>query len=88
MTLFILLINCNLFITFNFYGKRMLTTITFYRDDTIASASEDGTVLFWDVRTKEYSSKIIPSNNPAIKRPDLGNWVGSVTITKDWMVKL
>jgi len=43
--------------------------------------------MFWDIRAKEYTSKIIPSNNSSIKRPDLGNWVGSVTITKDWMVK-
>jgi len=57
------------------------------RDDTIVSASEDGSVLFWDVRCKEYLSKIIPSNNTEIKRPNLGNWVGSVTITNDWMVK-
>ncbi|KAL4107331.1 hypothetical protein QTP88_017693 [Uroleucon formosanum] len=55
-------------------------------DDTIVSASEDGSILFWDVRFKDYSSKIIPSSNPEIKRPNLGNWVGSVTITKDWML--
>ena len=58
-----------------------------FREDTVVSASEDGSVLFWDVRSKEYTSKIIPSSNPEIKRPNLGNWVGSVTITKDWMVK-
>jgi len=77
-------------IHYNFY---ILYTIYTYenlypnRDDTIASASEDGSVLFWDVRTKEHSSKIVPSNNPAIKRLNLGNWIGSVTITKDWMVE-
>lgn len=67
----------------NINNNNMIT----YRDDTIASASEDGSILFWDIRTKEFTSKIIPSSIPAIKRPDLGNWVGSVTITKDWMVK-
>jgi len=43
--------------------------------------------MFWDIRAKEYTSKIIPSDNLFIKRSDLGNWVGSVTITKDWMVR-
>ncbi|VVC36262.1 Hypothetical protein CINCED_3A014929 [Cinara cedri] len=55
-------------------------------DETLASASEDGSVIFWDIRSKKYTLKLIPSNNSAIKRPDLGNWIGSVTITKDWML--
>lgn len=63
------------------------TNIQLFRDNTITSASEDGSVLFWDLRTKDYTSKIIPSSNSAIKRPDFGSWIGSVTITKDWMVK-
>lgn len=73
---------------YHLFEIKMINNNTiFYRDDTIASASEDGSILFWDVRTKEYTSKIIPSSIPAIKRVDLGNWVGSVTITNDWMVK-
>lgn len=58
-----------------------------FRDkNSLASASEDGTVHIWDCRTSKFVATIEPQNEPSLKRPHLGKWVGCVNIEKDWLV--
>lgn len=52
----------------------------------LASASEDGTVKFWDLRNQEYTSTLTPSLNNQVRRPKLGKWIGAVDFTEDWLL--
>ncbi len=52
----------------------------------IVTASEDGSVKIWDKREKEAVHTIEPYLEDDIKRPEMGKWQGSATITNDWMV--
>ncbi|KAF7988746.1 hypothetical protein HCN44_007056 [Aphidius gifuensis] len=54
--------------------------------DQLASASEDGTVKFWDLRNLEHTSTLTPSLNGQISRPKLGKWIGAVDFTEDWLL--
>lgn len=56
-------------------------------NNQIVSASEDGTVRFWDVRQpKKSTSKIEPHKKEQLTRPEFGKWVGTVSMSDDWLV--
>lgn len=55
-------------------------------NNQIVSASEDGTVRFWDVRQKRSTSKLEPHKKDQLTRPEFGKWVGTVSISEDWLV--
>lgn len=50
------------------------------------SASEDGTVRFWDARERRSTGSIEPYRNDKLQRPELGKWQGTVTATDDWLI--
>lgn len=52
----------------------------------MASASEDGLVKLWDSRQKFSSNQISPHLNDKVGRPELGKWVGAVSISDDWLL--
>lgn len=52
----------------------------------IFSASEDGTVKFWDYRQKRVAGQIEPYTNADLVRPNFGKWQGTVSVTDDWLV--
>ncbi len=58
-----------------------------HETEAIASASEDGTVRLWDAKKKKANvATITPSERPSLARPNLGKWVGAVSVTQDWIV--
>lgn len=52
----------------------------------IYSASEDGTVRFWDSRKKRSTGKLEPFKNNKLARPQFGIWQGSVAVNNDWLL--
>ncbi|CAH0406302.1 unnamed protein product [Chilo suppressalis] len=56
------------------------------KNDQIISSGEDGAVLLWDLRTAKSHNKIEPYKNNKVSRPDLGKWVGSASLSDDWIV--
>lgn len=50
------------------------------------SGAEDGFVYFWDVREKKPVNKIEPHKNDKLGRPELGKWIGAVTMNDDWLI--
>lgn len=58
------------------------------RSNQIISASEDGSVLLWDMRTRKAHNKLEPYNNSKVSRPDIGKWVGAATLGDDWIVSI
>lgn len=76
-------------------GGRLLSTFKGHTDfihsvhgknQQLISASEDGTVMLWDTRTRRHENKIEPHTNSKVSRPDIGKWVGSASISDDWVV--
>jgi len=60
------------------------------RDKQIISASEDGLVKFWDVRTEEAVEQIEPNKLEMAQRLSLGTWVNCLDISpsEDWIVSI
>lgn len=52
----------------------------------IFTASEDGSVKFWDLREKRSTAQLEPYKNEKLHRPELGKWQGTVSVTDDWLV--
>ena len=52
----------------------------------LASASEDGTVCIWDTRKQKPIHTISPHLESSLSRPNLGKWIGAVTMNEDWLV--
>ncbi|ETN62965.1 WD40-repeat protein [Anopheles darlingi] len=52
----------------------------------LATASEDGLVMLWDSRQKQFTAKIEPHTKPLLQRPEFGRWQGTVSLTEDWFV--
>lgn len=51
------------------------------------SASDDGTIKFWDQREKRHIGELIPHEHEKLTRPALGRWQGSVSVTDDdWLI--
>ena len=55
-------------------------------ENRIFSASEDGTVKFWDVREKKCSGQLEPYKTESLQRPKFGKWQGTVSVTDDWLI--
>jgi THO complex subunit 6 len=65
---------------------RNLKLIEFpHSDKLVVSASEDGTVNFWDQREKNVSFTLEPHKNANINRQNFGHWVGSASISSEWV---
>lgn len=58
------------------------------RSNQLISASEDGSVLLWDMRTNRAHNKLEPYNNSKVSRPDIGKWVGAASLGDDWIVSI
>ena len=56
------------------------------RGDQCVSASEDGSVRFWDTRQNKETSKVEPHTHSDLER-GRGKWIGALDITDDWMVR-
>lgn len=54
----------------------------------LVSGGEDGTVRMWDSRSKEIVNIVKPHTNSSISRPELGHWIGDVSLNEDWMVMI
>ncbi|KAF0312853.1 THO complex subunit 6 [Amphibalanus amphitrite] len=55
------------------------------RGDQCVSASEDGSVRFWDTRQNKEVSKVEPHTHSDLER-GMGKWIGALDVTDDWMV--
>ncbi|CAB3239143.1 unnamed protein product [Arctia plantaginis] len=56
------------------------------KNQQLISASEDGSVILWDTRTRTLQNKLTPHTNSKVNRPDIGKWVGSAALNDDWIV--
>ncbi|XP_055702304.1 THO complex subunit 6 [Phlebotomus papatasi] len=55
-------------------------------DNRLYSASEDGSVKFWDLRQKKSTGFVEPYKNPDLLRQPMGKWVGSVACTENFFI--
>lgn len=55
-------------------------------ENKLFSASEDGTIRFWDQREKEAVNRLEPYKNERLARPQFGKWQGAVAVTDDWLI--
>lgn len=55
-------------------------------ENRLFSASEDGSVKFWDSRLKQSTGQIEPYKNTDLHRPQFGKWQGTVSVTDDWLI--
>lgn len=52
----------------------------------IVSASEDGSVKLWDKRENQVPTfSLEPHKCPEVNRKDFGKWIGSASISKEWL---
>ncbi|XP_046750767.1 THO complex subunit 6 [Diprion similis] len=81
--------------TFSLEGGTLLRTLEGHEDfihdlsilgNQLASASEDGSVRLWDMRTKENTNVVKPFLADKVNRPGLGKWIGTVDFTEDWLL--
>ena len=64
-----------------------LTLIVFISQNRITTAGEDGQVLIWDSRiNKEPQMRLHPYKQSSLARPELGKFISSVDLDKDWLV--
>jgi len=54
--------------------------------DTLASASEDGTVRLWDQRKKEEVNCLTPGEQSTLARPHLGKHISCAAVSSEWLV--
>lgn len=55
-------------------------------DKLIVTASEDGSVKFWDQREKNVSFTLEPYKDAKINRPNFGHWIGCAAINNEWTI--
>lgn len=55
-------------------------------DHNLYSASEDGSVKFWDTREKRSVNQVEPYKNEKLNRASFGKWLGTVAVTDDWLI--
>lgn len=63
-----------------------LVKIRHFSDKLVVTASEDGSVMFWDQREKSVSFTLEPYKHANINRPNFGHWIGSASINNEWVV--
>lgn len=49
------------------------------------TSSEDGTVKLWDDRQEKATFTLEPSKNPNLQRKSFGKWMGSASLSKEWL---
>lgn len=54
--------------------------------DQLFSASQDGTIRIWEDKQKKVAQLIEPHKNKKLARPELGKWLGSVSVNNDWLL--
>lgn len=55
--------------------------------DALYSASEDGSVKFWDKRDKQFTAQLHPYKDSRLERTQYGKWQGVVSVTDDdWLL--
>ena len=52
----------------------------------MASGSQDGDVLLWDVRENSWHNSLHPHEKEGVNRPNLGKWIGCIDLMDDWLV--
>lgn len=50
------------------------------------SASEDGSIKFWDHRGKRSVNQLEPHKDDRLERGQFGKWQGTVSVTDDWLL--
>ncbi|CAD7080840.1 unnamed protein product [Hermetia illucens] len=74
---------------------RMVRTFSGHKDyihcvtgleNNLYSASEDGTIVFWDIRECKQVGRLEPHTNADLARPEFGKWQGTVSVTNDWLI--
>lgn len=55
-------------------------------DHNLYSASEDGSIKFWDRRDKRAVNQLEPYKNEVLVRSQFGKWQGTVAVTDDWLI--
>lgn len=66
--------------------QSFLVKIHHFSDKLVVTASEDGSVMFWDQREKSVSFTLEPYKHANINRPNFGHWIGSASINNEWVV--
>ncbi|CAG0895413.1 unnamed protein product [Darwinula stevensoni] len=56
------------------------------RDTQMASGSQDGDVLLWDVRENSWHNSLHPHEKEGVNRSNLGKWIGCIDLMDDWLV--
>lgn len=55
-------------------------------EPNLYSASEDGSVKFWDQRDKRFVNQLEPYRDERLERTQFGKWQGTVSVTDDWLL--
>uniref|UniRef100_A0A1B0CRU0 Uncharacterized protein n=1 Tax=Lutzomyia longipalpis TaxID=7200 RepID=A0A1B0CRU0_LUTLO len=72
----------------NLEGGQIMKTYSEHKDyihclsgleNRLYSASEDGSVKFWDLRQKKSTGSVEPYKNHELFRPQMGKWLGTVS---------
>ncbi|XP_055688073.1 THO complex subunit 6 [Lutzomyia longipalpis] len=79
----------------NLEGGQIMKTYAEHKDyihclsgleNRLYSASEDGSVKFWDLRQKKSTGSVEPYKNHELFRPQMGKWLGTVSCTENFFV--
>lgn len=55
-------------------------------ESNLYSASEDGSIKFWDKREKRFVNQLEPWKDERLERTQFGKWQGTVAVTDDWLL--
>lgn len=72
----------------NWPNQELTRLFALYSDNQLVSASEDGTIRLWDMKQSSATSIIKPYENDRLARAELGKWMGTASISDDWLVSI